>query len=506
VAGATGLNWSSGNFSIRGTTEIGISATSPETVEQYGGAGGYVMHPHIEGLTDWKPLARGGFAVVWQARQLSLDRLVAVKVYQHELNERDRRRLLHEAAAAGKLSDHPGIITAYDAGTLLDDRPYLIMELCPGGSLTQWFKPENRPSEEQVRQVGIRIADALAAAHACGILHRDVKPANILIDGFGNPGLADFGLAAVAGTESTTVDGLRVTPAYAPPEAFEMHAATEAGDVFSLAATLYALLAGRPPRDFGADPVPLEQMAVVAQRPFDPLPEVNWYLMDVLLSGLSNDPAARPTAAQFRDRLTQVPPPRTGRRGSTHTHRAPARGAVAEPSRRRSRVRVAVLALATAVVTIGASATAWMIIEPASSSRVPATGVQSATGLPPTAGTTPTTESESATSSTEPGAAPDSAPGEADSETIQLADSTDFAKPYQLVRIHGTYRGGAETFLRVQRWESGRWVDFPLPSKTDQAGQFTTYVEFGQPGRYRLRVLDVDSGVKSEPFALVIKG
>ena len=124
--------------------------------------------------------------MVWEARQLSLDRLVAVKVYQRELDEGDRRRFLREAAAAGRLSDHPGIVTAHDAGILPDDRPYLIMELCPGGSLTQWLKPENRPSEERVRQVGVRIADALAAAHACGVLHRDVKPANILIDSYGN--------------------------------------------------------------------------------------------------------------------------------------------------------------------------------------------------------------------------------------------------------------------------------------------------------------------------------
>ena len=129
------------------------------------------------------PLARGGLAVVWQARQLPLDRLVAVKVYQRELDEADRRHFVREAAAAGRLSAHPGIVTTYAAGILPDGRPYLIMELCPGGSLTKWLKPENRPSEERVRQVGLRIADALAAAHASGVLHRDVKPANILIDG-----------------------------------------------------------------------------------------------------------------------------------------------------------------------------------------------------------------------------------------------------------------------------------------------------------------------------------
>ena len=263
-------------------------------------------HPRVRGLSEWRPLARGGLAVVWKARQLSLDRMVAVKVYQRELDEGYRRRFLREAAAA-RLSDHPGIVTVHDAGVLPDDRPYLIMDLCSGGSLSQWLKPENRPSQERVRQVGVRIADALAAVHACGVLHRDVKPANILIDSFGNPGLADFGLAAVAGAETTAADVLYVTPAYAPPEAFGMQPATESGDVFSLAATLYALLAGCPPRDVGAATVALEQMVEVAKRPIGPVPGVNWHLMDVLMTALSNDPAARPTAAKFRDQLANVP-------------------------------------------------------------------------------------------------------------------------------------------------------------------------------------------------------
>ena len=90
--------------------------------------------------------------------------------------------------------------------------------------------------------------------------------------------------------------------------------------------------------------------------------------------------------------------------------------------------------------------------------------------------------------------------------TIQLEDLPDSARPFETVRIQGTYRGGADTFLRVQRWEGGKWLDFPLPTKTDQSGQFTAYVELGQPGRYRLRVLDPDSGVTSKPFVLVIKG
>jgi hypothetical protein len=86
-----------------------------------------------------------------------------------------------------------------------------------------------------------------------------------------------------------------------------------------------------------------------------------------------------------------------------------------------------------------------------------------------------------------------------------LEDSADAAKPFQTVQIQGTYRGGADTSLRVQRWEGGQWLDFPLPTQTDQAGQFTAYVELGQPGRYRLRMLDPDSDLTSKPSVLVIK-
>jgi hypothetical protein len=90
--------------------------------------------------------------------------------------------------------------------------------------------------------------------------------------------------------------------------------------------------------------------------------------------------------------------------------------------------------------------------------------------------------------------------------TIQLEDLAASARPFEAVRIQGTYRGGAGIFLRVQRWEGGKWLDFPLPTKTDQSGQFITQAEFGQPGSYRLRVLDPDSGVTSKPFVVVIKG
>jgi serine/threonine protein kinase len=528
-----------------------LRGLSIETMEQEAWGRLIMEHPRVQGLSEWRPLASGGRTVVWAARQLTLDRPVAVKVYQRKLDEGDRRRFLREAAAA-RLSDHPGIVTAHDAGILPDDRPYLIMDLCSGGSLTEWLKPENRPSEERVRQVGVRIADALAAVHAGGVLHRDVKPANILIDSFGNPGLGDFGLAAVAGAETTAADAAGVTSAYAPPEALGMQPATESGDVFSLAATLYALLAGRPPRNVGAAaPVALEQTVEVARRPIGPIPRVNRYLpipgvnrylMDVLMTALSNDPVDRPTAARFRDQLRNVPATSISKRGAhvgdsdgsssvfqrggalvpghsaiSNSHsiavtavtadpqQAPGQVAADKAQRWRGKRRVVIPALAAALVTVIAPTTAWLISEPAPSALT-ATITPSATlGPPSSAGPSQASDPRPPTSTTTPGAGDNAGTGSSEQQTIQLENSADSAKPFQTVQIRGTYRGGADTFLKVQRWEGDKWQPFPLPTKTDKSGQFTAYVEFPQAGSYRVRVLNPDSGVTSKPSVLVIK-
>jgi hypothetical protein len=108
-------------------------------------------------------------------------------------------------------------------------------------------------------------------------------------------------------------------------------------------------------------------------------------------------------------------------------------------------------------------------------------------------------------STTEP---PASAPrsGSAAGEAIQVKDVAASARPFETVRIRGSYRDGADTLLRVQRWEDGKWLAFPIPTKTDKSGQFTAYVELGQPGHYRLRLLDPSTGLTSKPFVLVIRG
>jgi hypothetical protein len=307
-----------------------------------------------------------------------------------------------------------------------------------------------------------------------------------------------------------------------------MQPATEAGDVFSLAATLYALIAGSPPRSVGAAPVILEQMFEVANRPIGQLPWVNWYLMDALMTALSIDPAARPTAAKFRDQLANVPARGMSKRGlpvfaaedtssgipggrpvvAVHSTisdsdssavaavTADAQGASgqvasAESPRPRGRRREAVLALAAALVTVIGSTTAWLVNEPTSPGASAAITQSAApVGQPSSVGPS----AASGRSGTGP------------AQVIQLKDSADSAKPFQTVLIQGTYRGAADTLLRVQLWEGGKWLVLPLPAKTDQSGQFTAYVELGQPGRYQLRVLDPGTGVTSQPSELVIMG
>jgi hypothetical protein len=121
-----------------------------------------------------------------------------------------------------------------------------------------------------------------------------------------------------------------------------------------------------------------------------------------------------------------------------------------------------------------------------------------------------TTSSHSATtggaSTASSPAAAEPRSGPAEREAIQLEDLPNSAKPFETVRIQGTYRGGPDTFLRVQRWEGGKWVAFPVPTKTDHSGRFTAHVEVGERGRYQLRLLDPGSSVTSKTFLLVIEG
>lgn len=207
------------------------------------------QHALVPGFELGGVIGKGGFATVYRARQVSLDRDVAIKIDSRVLDdERNQRRFLRESTAAALISAHPHVVSLIDAGTTRDNRPFLIMEVCENGSVGQLVKRSGPLPAPDVVELGIAISSALAAAHEVGILHRDIKPSNIMIDAYGTPRLGDFGLAALPaqGEMSVTLEAL--TPAYAAPEAFEQAAPSKRADVWALGATLYSVLTGVAPR------------------------------------------------------------------------------------------------------------------------------------------------------------------------------------------------------------------------------------------------------------------
>ena len=195
-------------------------------------------------------------ATVYRGWQAALRREVAVKVLDAPaVDAASERRFEREAMAMGSLSGHPNVVPVYDAGSVAG-RPYLVMPLLRDGSLQDQLAAGPLPAEEVVR-LGQGLADALSAAHAAGVLHRDVKPANVLRTSHGVPQLTDFGVAQVADMTLTLGGDLVATVAYAAPEVLSGEPATEASDVYSLGATLYAAARGEAPFAAGPDDSPM---------------------------------------------------------------------------------------------------------------------------------------------------------------------------------------------------------------------------------------------------------
>lgn len=247
-------------------------------------------------------LARGPHATVYQGVQRSVGREVAIKVGHRPFeDDADERRFLHEARVAARMSSHPHVVDVFDAGVTAHRRPYLVMELCDGSYADRMNDAPISPAE--TLDVGMKIADALADAHGLDLAHRNVKPSNILCSMFNEPVLSDFDLPMPAEAIDSWAGHEVPNPGYAPPEAFREPVTSPAADVYSLAATLYAMLRGRPPR--WRNPR-LSGSRVVALKPVPYLPGVPTELIDVLRIGMAADPVRRPTAAQLRDLLGEV--------------------------------------------------------------------------------------------------------------------------------------------------------------------------------------------------------
>ncbi|GAB06506.1 putative serine/threonine protein kinase [Gordonia amarae NBRC 15530] len=249
---------------------------------------------------------------VWLARDQLLDREVAVKqvVSTEGLSEDTadtiRQRAMREGRIAARLS-HRNAIAMHDVA-LDSGEPWLVMEYLPSRSVAQILHATGTIDVAQSAQIGAQVADAMVDAHAAGIIHRDIKPGNILIASTGrNAGLVkitDFGISHAKDDVSLTQTGIVTgTPAYFAPEVARGQLPSEASDVYSLGATIYTMLEGLPP--FGVDENSLALLHKVARAKINPITKAG-ALEPILRKLLEPAPARRPTMAQARDELAAV--------------------------------------------------------------------------------------------------------------------------------------------------------------------------------------------------------
>jgi serine/threonine protein kinase len=202
----------------------------------------------IPGICDAVEIGRGASATVYRAVQTAVRRPVAVKVLHTPADPAARLRFEHEALAIGALSDHPNVLTVHDAGMTRDDRPYLVLQYCPTGTLAEHVRRRGPLTWPAAVRIAVDLADALACAHRSRVVHRDLKPQNVLVSDHGRALLADFGVAAVEGAGGAVTAPARIgSVLYMAPEVLDGDPATPSADLYSLAATTYYLLTGLPP-------------------------------------------------------------------------------------------------------------------------------------------------------------------------------------------------------------------------------------------------------------------
>ena len=263
------------------------------------------------------PIGRGAMGVVWRARDMLLDRDVAVKeVVISALIGADERhtayqRTLREARTAARLS-HRGVVTVYDV-VEEDGRPWIVMELIPSQSLDQVLTVQGRLPVARVCDIGQQLLSALAAAHTAGVLHRDVKPSNVLIanskvgDSWEERAvLTDFGIAQFEGDPRLTQTGMVMgSPGFTAPERIRGGDATSASDLWSLGATIYAAVEGRGPFEQRGGAITTMSAIINEDAPAAPHAA---QLAPLIAALLRRDPSARPSAASAARQFAQVLP------------------------------------------------------------------------------------------------------------------------------------------------------------------------------------------------------
>src|SRR3954471_18185309 len=253
-------------------------------------------------------IGTGAMGIVWQGHDQRLHRIVAVKqlLLQPGLPAADadeaKRRAMREGRIAARLQ-HPHAIAVYDVAED-DGQPWLVMEYLPSKSLSTVLSERGTLSPRDVASIGEQVASALTAAHNAGIVHRDIKPGNILLGDEGVVKITDFGISRATGDVTVTATGMLAgTPAYLAPEVAKGYDPGSPSDVFSLGSTLYAAIEGAPP--FGLSENTIALLHQVASGKVNP-PKQAGPLTALLMRLLRPEPEDRPTMAEAREALAAV--------------------------------------------------------------------------------------------------------------------------------------------------------------------------------------------------------
>lgn len=301
------------------------------------------------GFGEAEEIGRGGFGVVYRCLQPTLDRVVAVKVLTAGLDADSRERFLREQRAMGQLSGHPHVVEILQTGITASGRPYIVMPYHRRRSLDALLRTRGPMDWEDATSVGVKLSGALETAHRLGTLHRDVKPANVLLTGFDEPQLTDFGIARVAGGFETRTGTVTGSPSFTAPEVLTGHTPTAAADVYSLGSTLFCLLTGHAAYERRTGERVISQFLRITSEPIPDLRAegIPDDLADAVEWAMTRDPADRPpSAAVFGDALRDIERDHgmpvdemaiAGDRGPAPSEATAAYSPMTEPTDRRSR-------------------------------------------------------------------------------------------------------------------------------------------------------------------------
>ncbi|EKT81399.1 protein kinase [Rhodococcus opacus] len=284
-------------------------ATDDPLETQRGAVPAVTAELSADGFADGYEIGHGGFGVVYHCVQTALDRTVAVKVLTADLDEENRARFFREQRAMGLLTGHPNIITVLQVGATASGRPYIVMPYCPQDSLDVRIRNRGAVGLDATLRLGVKMAGALETAHRLGILHRDVKPGNILLTDYGEPALTDFGIAHVAGGFETATGTVTGSPAFTSPEVLKGEPPSPVSDVYSLGATLFCAVTGHAAFERRTGEQVVAQFLRITTNPTPDLRGrgIPGDLSAVIERSMSADPRDRPAAAaELGDALRQV--------------------------------------------------------------------------------------------------------------------------------------------------------------------------------------------------------